>query len=198
MSLMEEYINKKWSVPQFEDELISLIKKYNKKRGTYSFLYMADFEKPILEKILIQDDYYIIFDLLKDVKSDKLDFFLETPGGSGEVAEEIVRFIRSKFNTVSFIVTGQAKSAGTIIALSGDDIYMTKSGSLGPIDAQMRIGRSPNSSYDYIEWVEETRKRAEKVGKLNPFDATIVAQITPGEINGVINAHNYAQDLVKE
>ena len=35
---------------------------------------------------------------------------------------------------------------------------MTETGSLGPIDAQMRIGRSVISAYDYMEWVEEKKR----------------------------------------
>ena len=63
--------------------------------------------------------------------------YIETPGGSGETAEEVVKFLRNNFDTVSFVVSGEAKSAGTIIVLSGDEILMTETGSLGPIDAQM-------------------------------------------------------------
>lgn len=75
---------------------------------------------------------------------------------------------------------------------------MTETGSLGPIDAQMQIGRSIISAYDYTEWVESKRKEAEETGKLNPFDATMVAQITPGELGSVSNALKYAEDLVME
>lgn len=197
MSLMNEYIAKRWNVKQFENELIALIKQYNKIRDTYLIVYASAFEKQIPERILLHDDYYTIHDLLRN-KDDqhKLDFFLETPGGMGEVAEEIVKFIHKDFETVSFVISGQAKSAGTIMALSGNEILMTGTGSLGPIDAQIRIGRSPNSSYDYIEWVEAKQQEAQNTGQLNPFDATMVAQITPGELNGVFHAHNYAQDLV--
>lgn len=124
--------------------------------------------------------------------------YIETPGGSGETVEEIVKFLRNNFDTVSFVVSGEAKSAGTIIVLSGDEILMTETGSLGPIDAQMKIGRSVVSAYDYMEWVEEKRKEAEKQGRLNPFDATMGAQITPGELGSVFHALNFAEDLVVE
>ena len=132
----------------------------------------------------------------KDIK--KIDFYIETPGGSGETAEDIVRFLHGNFESVSFVISGEAKSAGTIIVLSGDDILMTKTGSLGPIDAQMKIGRSIISAYDYMEWVDDKREEAEKNSKLNPFDATMVAQITPGELGSVYHALKFAEDLVVE
>lgn len=146
---------------------------------------MGAFGKPIPDIPLSIDDYYIIFDMLKEVKSDNLDFYIETPGGSGEAVEEIVRFIRAKFSNIAFVVSGAAKSAGTIMVLSGDEILMTDSGSLGPIDAQVKIGRSTISASDYLEWIKEKREEAEKIGKLNPFDATMAAQISPGELRGV-------------
>jgi len=105
-------------------------------------------------------------------------------------------FLRDNFNDINFVVSGEAKSAGTIMVLSGDEISMTKSGSLGPIDAQIRIGRSVISAYDYVEWIEKKREEAEKMGKLNPFDATMVAQISPGELSSVNNSLHFAKDLV--
>jgi phage FluMu protein Com len=96
------------------------------------------------------------------------------------------------------MVSGEAKSAGTIMVLSGDEILMTETGSLGPIDAQVRIGRSIISAYDYLEWTNQKREEAQKIGKLNPFDATLVAQISPGELSGVFHALKYAEDLVTD
>lgn len=146
------------------------------------------------------DDCYIISDVLRDTTSKNLDFYIETPGGSGEAVEEIVRFIRGKFKNVNSLVSGEAKSAsaGTLLTLSGDEIYMTESGSLGPIDAQLKIGRSVISAYDYMEWIDNKMDEAKKVGKLNPLDATMVAQISPGEINLVFHAMKFAEDLVME
>lgn len=202
MSLMKEYIdkmNKGWGGVDLENELLRLISEYNKHRNTYLFVYTAAIGKPIPAVQLMQDDFYTIYDLLVNKKGiNNIDFYIETPGGSGETAEDIVRFLHGNFNKVSFVISGEAKSAGTIIVLSGDDILMTKTGSLGPIDAQMKIGRSIISAYDYMEWVEDKREEAEKNSKLNPFDATMVAQITPGELGSVFHALKFAEDLVVE
>ncbi|MFH1852581.1 MAG: hypothetical protein ABIA75_09575 [Candidatus Neomarinimicrobiota bacterium] len=74
---------------------------------------------------------------------------------------------------------------------------MTETGSLGPIDAQVKIGRSVVSAHDYKEWVDLKRKDAANTGSLNPFDAVMVAQISPGELYGIINSLEFAKDLVK-
>jgi len=198
MSLIREYIERKMSTEQYEQELIKLIKSYNQYRKTYLFVYAAGMNKNIPDVALQQDDYYTIADILKNKMVESLDFYIETPGGRGETAEEIVRFLRSRCSKLSYVVSGEAKSAGTIMVLSGDEILMTETGSLGPIDAQMRIGRSQISAKDYIEWVEEKHKEAGIKGSLNPFDATMIAQISPGEFKGVYQALEFAEDLVVE
>jgi len=198
MSLLGEYISKKMSAKDLEDELLRLISEYNKKQNTYLFVYASSFTKNIPDIPINMDDYFIINDLVRSVKSNKLDFYIESPGGSGEASEEIVKCLRDKFENVSFVVSGEAKSAGTILVLSGNDIYMSDSGSLGPIDAQVKIGRMIVSAYDYMEWVSSKQNEAQKFGKLNPFDASMVAQISPGELNGVYHALNFAMDLIKE
>lgn len=196
MSLLSEYIKKNLTGADLEQELLRLIGEYNKKRKTYLIVYAAAIAKQVPAISLSMDDYYTIFGLLRDAQTKNIDFYLETPGGSGEAAEEIVRFLRDKFDDVSFVISGEAKSAGTIMAMSANDILMTQSGSLGPIDAQIKIGRASQSAYDYMEWVKDKRKEALKNGKLNPFDATMVAQISPGELNGVDNSLSFAKDLV--
>ena len=197
MSLMREYVKKQLSIPELEKELLKLISKYNKMRKTYLFVYTTAIGKGIPGAQIEQEDFYVIHDLLASKRDiDNVDMYIETPGGSGETAEEIVRFLHNNYDSVSYVVSGEAKSAGTIIVLSGDEILMTETGSLGPIDAQIKIGRSVISAYDYIEWVEDRRKEAEEKGALNPFDATIIAQITPGELGSVFHALKFAEDLV--
>lgn len=146
----------------------------------------------------MQDDFYTIQDILRESDKKQIDFYIETPGGSGEAAEEIARFLHKKFKEVNYIIAGEAKSAGTILALSGDNIYMCETGSLGPIDAQIKIGRSIVSAYDYKKWIDEKRLEASISGKLNPFDAIMVAQISPGEIYGVTNSLDFAKILVQD
>jgi hypothetical protein len=193
---MSEYV--KMDVSELVQHLRELIVRYNQQRDTYLIVYAGAIGKPIPDIPMSKDDYYTFFDILKDNDSKKITVFLETPGGSGDAAEEIANFLHQKFEHVSFVIAGEAKSAGTILALSGHEILMTKTGSLGPIDAQVRIGRSPVSAYDYIKWVNDKRAEAKKTGELNPFDATMIAQISPGELCSVFHALKFAEDLVIE
>lgn len=198
MSIMGEYIRRQMSIPELEGELQQLIRRYNQIRKTYLLVHVTATDKQVPDKALSQKDFYDIHDILIGIRSDRLDMYLETPGGSGEAAEDIVRYLHNQFDTVSFIVCGEAKSAGTIMVLSGHEILMTETGSLGPIDAQIKIGRSVQSASDYMDWIEEKRKHASKTGSLNHFDAIMVAQITPGELGAALHSLKFAEDLVKK
>jgi len=197
--LLKEYMSKQWSVLDFRAELLNLIRQYNTLTSRNLFVYAADFNKGRrgIDVSLLQDDFYTIQDILRESDKKQIDFYIETPGGSGEAAEEIAEFLRKKFDEVNFVIAGEAKSAGTILVLSGDNIYMCETGSLGPIDAQIKIGRSVVSAHDYKAWVDEKRNEASNKERLNPFDAIMVAQISPGEIRGVVNSLEFAKDLVK-
>jgi len=193
MSFLQEYMDKP---PEFyQNELKKLISEYNKERDTYLFLYNVATDKSNLGIQLDQQDYYVIHDMLVDKKIQKLDFYIETLGGSPETVEDIVKFLRSHFEEIYFVIAGEAKSAGTMLVLSGDDIFMTETGSLGPIDIQMQIGRSWVSVYSYREWIKQKRKEARN-GKLNQFDAYMIAQISPGEIRKVNDWLNLTGVLV--
>ena len=199
--ILNEYVSRRLGILELQTELQKLIADYNKHTGRYMFIYAADINKARnrgIDVSLVQDDFYSIQDILRQSDKKKIDFYIETPGGSGEAAEEIAKFLRKKFEEVNFVIAGEAKSAGTILVLSGDNIYMTETGSLGPIDAQVKIGRSVVSAHDYKAWVDEKKDEAAKNGNLNPFDAVMVAQISPGELYGVINSLEFAKDLVKE
>lgn len=200
MSYMQEYLNKRWNNQQLIDELVKLIQEYNDKYSTYLVVYATDKDKdaPLTAKMLSNRDYQVLFDMLKDTSQDSLDFYVETPGGSGEAAEDIVKLTRRNFKKVHFIIAGEAKSAGTLMVLSGNEISMTDSGSLGPIDAQMGIGRTTISAHDYMDWVKTKQKAYDKKREVSPFDAIMIAQISPGELVGVENALQYAHDLVVE
>ena len=76
-----------------------------------------------------------------------LDVLLHSPGGSPTATESIVRLLRSRFDPIRFIVPHTAKSAATMLALSGNEILMGADAELGPIDPQLRFnveGRSLN------------------------------------------------------
>lgn len=75
--------------------------------------------------------------MLERVDGPKLDVLIHSGGGFAEATETIVEEIRHKFGHVRFIVPAYAKSAATIMVMSGDEILIDEDGELGPIDPQM-------------------------------------------------------------
>lgn len=133
--------------------------------------------------------YYGIDELIRDAiesiknKRDKLVILLETPGGYIEVAKRIVDTVRHHFNIVEFIVPNHAMSAGTVLVMSGDAIYMDYFSVLGPIDPQIeRPGGSmvPGLGYliKYDRLIEKSR-----AGKLTTAELHyLVERFDPAEL----------------
>ena len=70
-------------------------------------------------------------------RKERLAVVLETNGGYIEVTERIANIFRHHYPVVDFIVMSYAMSAGTVLVMSGDAIYMDYSATLGPIDPQV-------------------------------------------------------------
>jgi hypothetical protein len=77
---------------------------------------------------------------------DKLTVILETNGGYIETVERIANTFRNHYTVVDYIIPNYAYSAGTILVLSGDEIYMDYYSILGPIDPQVTLDDSDNSA----------------------------------------------------
>ena len=68
----------------------------------------------------------------REERRPSLVVILDTPGGIVEVVERIVRVLRYHYEEVRFIIPDRAMSAGTVLAMSGDDILMDYHSCLGP------------------------------------------------------------------
>jgi len=77
-----------------------------------------------------------------------LDVILHSPGGTAEGAETIVLLLREKFDNVRFIIPIAAKSAATMLALSGNELVGGIATELGPIDPQFRMARPDRGPFN--------------------------------------------------
>ncbi len=66
----------------------------------------------------------------------RLTVILETNGGYIESTERIANILRHHYSTIDYVVPTYAMSAGTVLVMSGDSIWMDYSSTLGPIDPQ--------------------------------------------------------------
>ena len=101
------------------------LKRVSAARGGRDLLvFAADLSKAVPGTSIEYADLAPLSDLLTGLKGTKLDLILETPGGSGEVVEDLVRLFHSRYEEVAVIVPGWAKSAGTLLTMAADEILM--------------------------------------------------------------------------
>lgn len=67
----------------------------------------------------------------------EIDVWIESGGGDGNTAYKLALILRSAAARIRVVVPDYAKSAATLLALVGDEIYMAPGAELGPLDAQM-------------------------------------------------------------
>ena len=85
------------------------------------------------------DDKTGLMQALSDIPDGPLDVLIHSPGGSPSAAESIVHILRARFSPIRFFVPHTAKSAATMLALSGDEVLFGEATELGPIDPQFRF-----------------------------------------------------------
>jgi len=96
-------------------------------------------------------------------KRPNLLVIIDTPGGIVEVVERLVRIFRHSYQEVWFLIPDRALSAGTVLVMSGDRIFMDYHSCLGPIDPQVeRDGKLvPALSY-LVQYSRLIRKASEQ------------------------------------
>ncbi|MFH1787936.1 MAG: Clp protease ClpP [Candidatus Altiarchaeota archaeon] len=198
MGVYSEYLDKRLSFQDLTKERKSQLKRISELRGRDILVYAADERKAIPYTPILYEDLLHIEDQLNNLKGKSIDVILETTGGSGEVAEDIVRLLRGKYDDVAFIIPGMAKSAGTIMVMSGNDILMGPSSSLGPIDAQLFWQGKQFSAEAFLEGLNKIKEETDKDKALNRAYIPILQNISPGDIQHARNALNFAEKLVTE
>jgi hypothetical protein len=110
-----------------------------------------------------------------DSKQDKLLVVLETPGGYMDVAERVARVCRHHYNEVDFLVPNFAMSAGTVLVMAGDEIYMDYASVLGPIDPQIEKGDQLVPALGYLVQYERLVEKS-ALGTLTTVEASYLIE----------------------
>lgn len=122
----------------------------------------------------------------------KLTVVLTTFGGYIEIVHRVVDTLRYHYKHINFVVPSHAFSAGTVLIMSGDSIYMDYYSRLGPIDPQVETAKGgqvvPALGY-LIQW-ERLLKKARK-GKLTMAEMQLM-------IDGFDQAELYKYEQERE
>src|SRR3989344_966296 len=135
-------------------------------------------------------------EITEDLKSEEVDVFIHSPGGSAEAAESIVKILRNRFKNIRFIITGAAKSAATMLAMSGDAILMDDAAEVGPIDPQVRVSGRFSPAGSIIEQFERATEILKKNPDQLPVWVPILKEFAPALLVQCENYLNLSQTLV--
>ncbi|PPT68962.1 SDH family Clp fold serine proteinase [Xanthomonas arboricola] len=132
----------------------------------------------------------------------RLAVVLETTGGYIETVERMVRAMRQHYKEVLFIIPNYAYSAGTVLALSGDDILMDYHSILGPIDPQYSSGNGdavPGMGYlaKYNELVH-TINAAADAAQVRAEISYLIEKFDPGKLFHIEQAIEHSKSLLRE
>lgn len=120
---------------------------------------------------------------ISNIDANELDVILHSPGGSTDVAEQIVTYLREKFSELRIIVPQAAMSAATLMCCAADEVVMGHHSALGPTDPQMRIPTKTGQRWvpaqtivDQFEEVDKKIQAGESIAHYTP----ILSQYDPG------------------
>jgi len=136
------------------------------------------------------------YEITRDIPNKEIDIFVHSPGGSAEATESIVKIIRNNFENVRFIITGAAKSAATMLVLSGDSILMDKAAELGPIDPQVRVRNRYSPAGAIIEQFDKAAEELKKDPSQLPVWLPILQEFAPSLLVECENFISLAKNLV--
>lgn len=131
----------------------------------------------------------------------RLAVVLETSGGYIETVERMVRVMRAHFDEVIFLIPNYAYSAGTVLALSGDDIYMDYHSVLGPIDPQYSSNGEYVPGMGYLAKYEELREtinNADDASKVRAEISYLIEKFEPAKLFHIEQAIEHSKSLLKE
>lgn len=131
-------------------------------------------------------------------RKTKLSVVLETTGGYIETVHRIANTLRKNYRVVDFIVPNFAFSAGTVLVMSGDAIYMDYFSVLGPIDPQLPKDDKMVPALGYLEQYQRLIEKSQK-GQLTTAElAYLINRFDPAELYMYEQARNLSISLLKE
>lgn len=134
----------------------------------------------------------------ENIPGPNLDVLIHSPGGYPDAAESIVQQLRGKYTNIRFIVPSYAKSAATMLAMSGNEILMDADAELGPIDPQMRTQTGTSPAEAVLEQFQKAQEELQVDATRLPGWMPILSQLGPSLLVDCVHAIDLAKTLVKD
>jgi Serine dehydrogenase proteinase len=121
----------------------SLISAIEKKRNSRLICFLTS-DRLNASAIIAKDAIPFFFNQLREIgEVPRLDLMIFTAGGDTLAAFGLARLLREFAKWVGVLVPDRCFSAGTLLAISANQIYMTRAGMLSPIDPSVTTALNP-------------------------------------------------------
>lgn len=151
---------------------------------------------------VVLEDVQSFMCALHGLNGSELDLILHSPGGSMEAADQVVQYLRTKYESIRAIVPQNAMSAATMIACACDTIVMGKHSAIGPIDPQVTFPTPTGSFTAPAQAILDEFEQAKSEIAANPATAplwvTKVQAYPPGFLNVCKNTLDLSKAKVAE
>lgn len=131
-----------------------------------------------------------------------LDLILNSPGGSAEAAEAIIKYLRGRFPKLRVIVPVAAMSAASMMAMAADEIIMGSHSQLGPIDPQITIYTTEGPRFAPAAAIIQQFEEARADLRENPSHAVawlpILRSYPPALLKICIDSANLSKSIVAD
>lgn len=136
-----------------------------------------------------RDDVVFFADLVHNVRRGaNIDLMLHTGGGDIDAAEKLITLLRDwvEGGILRIIVPDFAKSAGTLMAIGADNIIMSDTSELGPIDPQIVLADANGNrvAHSVKSYLDAYREHASML-RNNPSDPVarmMLDKLDPGTL----------------
>jgi len=186
-------------------------RKYLKRLNNYTkrdtIVYASDFTStktisiPASAISISTEDIQGFMSANKELKGDKLDLILHSPGGSADAAEQIINYLRARYKHIRVIIPQNAMSAATMLSCAADEIIMGKHSAIGPIDPQITFptatGQFTAPAHTILNEFEQAKKEIIANPNIAPLWMGKVQSIPPGFLQMCTSSIEMAKTKVK-
>jgi hypothetical protein len=182
-----------------------LIREIEEASGRRLIVYFSNTRHP--SAAISQEDVAPFQDLLLDcAKGNDIDLLIQSTGGDPDVAEKLVSMLRQRAGVVRVIVVERAKSAATMVALAADEILMSTTSELGPIDPQIQLVDAQGQpqwlpAKSVLDGLEAIKRSIDADGGMSPAYYPLLSNLNPALIDfcskSIQRSREYAEKWLK-
>ena len=135
---------------------------------------------------------------IKKRPNRRLVVLLETEGGELGVVERVNQIFRHHFKEVWFIVPSHAYSAGTVLVMSGNKIWMDYYGVLGPTDMQVQRDGELVPAVGYLSSYDRLIEKSHSKVGISPAELEILLGFDQAQLYDLRNGQLHADKVIAE